>query len=139
MVFLKILSIKCQISKRVSRDAQWVGRHVARHGHDTCSYNMARYEHIYVGTWYSKACMCTIQAHLGKRVLQVRHDQKLDKTRHVKRHAISIFHFLMKVNLKFYNFTNNLKLNLLIYFISTSFLISFNSQFKKNTLIDLYL
>ena len=40
----------------------------------------------------------------------------------------------MKVNLKFYDFINKLKLNLLIYFISANFLNSSNYQLKNTTI-----
>ena len=100
--------------------------------HNTGTYNTTRHEHVLVGhtARHSTHVGWPRLRILGTWALKAQYDQRQVKHNTMKKSTISTFYFLMKANLKFYNFTNNLKLN---------FLNSFNSQFQKNTIIDLYL
>lgn len=88
--------------------------------HNTGLYSTAQYEHILVRhmAWHDKDAGWAICKILDTRTL---------KEWHIKRPTINIFYILIKANLKFYNFAYNLKLNLLIYFISVNLYNSFNS------------
>ena len=83
--------LQLKLETKLARVGQWTEWHMARHMHDTYQYSTARHEHVLVG-------------HVA------RHDKKA-----CNKHVLF---FLMKVKLKFYDFTNNLKLK---------FLNSFNS------------